>query len=54
MPETLPSTAPETAKETRTNAGVPVRSDARAKKLRDNLRRRKEAARSRDDESEGA
>lgn len=54
MAETTPSSAAKAAPQTRVNSGVPVRKDARAKKLKENMRRRKEAVRSRDDVSEGA
>lgn len=54
MSETTPSSAAPSAHQTRINTGVPVRKDARAKKLKENMRRRKEAVRSRDDASEDA
>lgn len=54
MAETTPSSAAQAAPKTRANTGVLVRKDARAKKLKENMRRRKEAVRSRNDAGEDA
>jgi len=50
MNETAASPAAEKPSETRANTGVPVRKTQRAKTLKENLKRRKAAARSRDRE----
>ena len=54
MPETHPRNASQDAPKSRTDTGVPVRKDARAKKLKENMRRRKEAARNKPGASEDA